>query len=524
MKYIQTLVVKNLSPAVKRIRCYPPTCPEFKVLAENQIAIAAGLSISIDVEFLTRKPSDVVDKLVITAEDFKFEVSLMAKVPCGHITFEQLVNFGTVMTRKSHYKELVFRNEGVEPGSFEIQSTSKNVHFKPTSGRLAAKGRDTDTQTVRVELNADAPCTVRDIVPVKVEGCSTLHPSTKNIDVYGTCVDQALHVFLDGQEVESIDFGNLYHGTSKTITLNLFNDGPTSCSFSAQVASENAGPDLNGALASSPSETVKTAEQPLTVSPFSGQVPAFGKFPLEFTFAPGVYTEDKGFICTRVPEKDELPYEYAGKIESEELGMTIPIRLRGKALRPALKVVPDLLQFGECPVNKRRDIVLRLTNAQEQMALDFEIPRVPHMDIRPMKGKLAALQNQNIVISYMPKALGKLDQVMTIQYCKGLYSHSLRCYGTAPVIGEKSVPVRGVDKTGRDFEPEHSFVNPDAITLGAPKTRQLQSLTKIMKTDLNRHQESSQALDSLMLDLPEPTPYSLTPSAKSPHKPWIPSC
>ena len=25
--------------------------------------------------------------------------------------------------------------------------------------------------------------------------------------------------------------------------------------------------------------------------------------------------------------------------------------LTGKALRPALKVVPDLLQFGECPVN-----------------------------------------------------------------------------------------------------------------------------------------------------------------------------
>merc|ERR1719281_852757 len=107
--------------------------------------------------------------------------------------------------------------------------------------------------------------------------------------------------------------------------------------------------------------------------------------------------------------------------------------------------------------------------------------------------------------------------MLKINYCKNLYSHSMRVFATAPMIGEKKVPVKGVDKTGRDFEPEHCFVNPDAMTLGQPKTRQLQSLTKIMKTDLNRHQESSQALDSLMLDLPEPTPYSLTPSAMQEH-------
>jgi hypothetical protein len=519
MQYSQTLVVKNLSPNVKRIRIQPPQQPEFRVVAENQIAIAPGLSISIQVEFLTHKPSDVVDRLIVTAEDFKFKVDLIAMAPCGIVKFDQIVNFEHVITKRAHYKDIIFTNEGSEPCSFTIDQgkESKNITFRPQSAKLAAKGREGDKERVRVELSSDQPCVVREIVPVKFEGLSTLGPLTRNIDIIGTCVEQALHVFLEGQEVETIDFGNVYHGTSKTIKLQLFNDGPTSCSFSAQVNPETAGAELNGTLASSPAETVKTAEQPLTICPFSGTVPALGKFPVELTFSPGIHNEDKGFICTRAPEKDEVPYEYTGKIESEELNMTIPLRLLGKALRPALKVVPDLLQFGECPVNQRRDIVMRLTNSQEAMTLDFEIPRVPHMDIRPMKGKLAPLQNQNIVVTYMPKALGKLDEIMKINYCKNLYSHSLRVYGHAPMIGEKKVQVKGVDKTGRDFEPEHSFVNPDALTLGIPKTRQLQSLTKIMKTDLNRNADSSQALDSLMLDLPEPTPYSLTPSAMQEH-------
>lgn len=38
-------------------------------IVRNEIGVAPGLSVSIDVEFLTRKANDFVDKLVITAED-----------------------------------------------------------------------------------------------------------------------------------------------------------------------------------------------------------------------------------------------------------------------------------------------------------------------------------------------------------------------------------------------------------------------------------------------------------------------
>mmetsp|Transcript_76352 Transcript_76352/g.221693 ORF Transcript_76352/g.221693 Transcript_76352/m.221693 type:complete len:2886 (+) Transcript_76352:129-8786(+) len=514
MRYIQTLTVKNLSPFVRRIRCDPPATDAFSLRNhKNETAIAPGMPITIDIEFLTRKSGDYQDKLVIKAEDFKFEVPLTAIAPCADISFDPRVDFGTVTTKRTHQREVTFRNDGSEPGSFEILQPARILKVTPQSGRL----RSGESQRVKVELTAEQPTSLHESIEVKMEGLSSLVLPSRNIDVHGKIQDQALCLYLDGQTVESLDFGSLYHGQEKVISAMLANNGPTACSFSAQVVEDGDGADLKGTLASSPAETVAKSEQPLTVAPFTGQVPPFGRIPLTFRFSPAKHVEDRGFICNREPEKKVTKYEYSGKIESEELSLTLPIQLVGKALRPALQVSPDMLQFGHCKVNHRRDIVLRITNRQEAMPLDFEIPRVPHMTINPAKGKLAPRQNMNIVVSFMPKALGKFNQDLVIKYCNNLYDHVMRCYGEAPVIGEKPIPVKGLERTGRDFDPEHVYVNQENLTLAPPRTRNLQSLTKIMKTDLSRNETSSAALDSIMLDLPEPTPYSLSPSAMQAH-------
>jgi hypothetical protein len=181
-------------------------------------------------------------------------------------------------------------------------------------------------------------------------------------------------------------------------------------------------------------------------------VPAFGRIPLEFIFSPPVKDETTGFICNRQPEKQEEMFDYVGKIESEELGQNpISITLTGRALVPALKVKPDPLQFGECPVNDRRDVVVTLHNAQEDMPLDFSIPRVPHISVEPNSGKLAPLQNQTVVVSFTPKNLGKFTQTVVVEYCNGLYKHLLKCYGHAPVVGEKTAPVKGLEKNWQGF-------------------------------------------------------------------------
>eukprot|EP00929_Paragymnodinium_shiwhaense_P088700 TRINITY_DN49010_c0_g1_i1.p1 TRINITY_DN49010_c0_g1~~TRINITY_DN49010_c0_g1_i1.p1 ORF type:complete len:2929 (-),score=783.00 TRINITY_DN49010_c0_g1_i1:108-8894(-) len=534
MKYIQTIVVRNLSPFVKRIRIEPPKSPEFVLVSENKTAIAPGLSTTIDVEFLTRRADDYIDRIVVTTEDFRQEIPLCAKAPCADIVFPTLIDYGTVTTKRAHHKDIILRNNGSEPGHFDLGSPNKCLKFATVTGdkacplipipacqmiQLAPKGRENDAMKVRVELNADVAGSLYEMLEVRMEGLSTLVPKTRTIDVHATCTDQALHIFLGNEEIESLDFGSLYHGQNKVVQVMLVNDGPMACNFTAHIADDGtAAAEAQGGLASSPAETIQKAEQPLTISPFQGGVPAFGKIPLEITFAPAYFEQSTGFICSRKPEKYAKAYPYSCKIECEELAMNIQLALAGKALLPALRVSPDHLQFGQCPVNQRRDVVLRLTNSSETMALDFNIPRTPHMEIHPMHGRLTPLQNQNVVVSFTPKALGKFNQDLVIKYCNNLYTYTLRCYGEAPIIGEKKVPVKGLERTGRDFDPEHHFVNPENLTAtDKQKPRNVQSLTKIMKSNLQNNMTSVDALNSIIEDLPEPTPYSLSPSAMQEH-------
>jgi hypothetical protein len=538
MKYIQTINVRNLSPFVKRIRCIPPQSAEWTLVSENQTAIAAGISVQIDVEFLTRRPFDYEDKLIVQAEHFSCEVPLIAKGPCARIVFEPCIRFGTVKTKSPHSEMVTFRNEGSEPGSFELSGASKYLKISPASGDLAPKAE----KQIMIHLMNDAPATVKDIIDVKLKGGSTLEPgyngvcTMKQIDVYATCVDHSLHVFIDGKEVDSLDFGSLYHGQSKVIRAMLVNNGPTSVNFSCALSDEQAlaaasaadrgggnddRADQTAALAASPSETQSKTEQPIQISPFQGQVGGFDRVPIEFSFSPGVHEPTKGFINTRRPEKHVTPFKFTGEISSEIVSgetITIPIKVSGEALLPALRVSPDHLQFGECPVNQRKDIVLRLTNSSQKMTLNYSIPRVPHMEINPMAGYLQPLQNQNVIVSFTPKALGKNNQDLVIKYCNDLYSHTMRIYANAPIIGEKKPPVKGLERTGRDFDPEHDFVDLDNLKIqDRPKARNMKSLTKIMKTNLVGNLNNSEALNSIIEDLPEPTPYSLSPSAMQEH-------
>merc|ERR1719223_2510627 len=101
----------------------------------------------------------------------------------------------------------------------------------------------------------------------------------------------------------------MYHGQSKVLKVFIVNSGPTSCSFNAQVTEDTEGNDARGILASSPSDLVAKAEQPMTVSPFTGQVPAFGKIPLDFTFSPAAVAEENGCISTREPEKHATSFD-----------------------------------------------------------------------------------------------------------------------------------------------------------------------------------------------------------------------
>ena len=88
--------------------------------------------------------------------------------------------------------------------------------------------------------------------------------------------------------------------------------------------------------------------------------------------------------------------------------------------------------------------------------------------------------------------------------------YPLYLFGECHTQGVPDVRPKGLEKIAADFEPNYKYVNMNEIVkTPAPNRKNLHSLTKIMKSDLFGQVETTQALDTLLLDQPEPTPYSL---------------
>ena len=126
----------------------------------------------------------------------------------------------------------------------------------------------------------------------------------------------------------------------------------------------------------------------------------------------------------------------------------------------------EVLYFGECPVNERRDIVVSLHNTHRSRrncivlqpratesnkepcipdskkvdsarnfsktvklvvkksprlaSLDWSIPRVPHMHIEPSSGNLAPQQRMDVIVTYLPKQLGHFQAQLKLNHCHEL--------------------------------------------------------------------------------------------------------
>jgi hypothetical protein len=117
--------------------------------------------------------------------------------------------------------------------------------------------------------------------------------------------------------------------------------------------------------------------------------------------------------------------------------------MMARAMYPDIKINKQQLNFGECPCNERRDMVLTIKNKNKDLILDFNFTKVAHFKAVPIKGKLFADSEHNINISFEPKALGMFKQEMQLEILQGLYKIPIKLEGNCRVVGEKTKGVRG---------------------------------------------------------------------------------
>jgi hypothetical protein len=73
---------------------------------------------------------------------------------------------------------------------------------------------------------------------------------------------------------------------------------------------------------------------------------------------------------------------------------------------PEIKINKQLFNFGICPTNERRDMVLTVRNKSEDIPLDFNFTKVAQFRATPARGKLLPNAEHTINLSFEPKNLG----------------------------------------------------------------------------------------------------------------------
>eukprot|EP00919_Chromeraceae_sp_WS-2016_P045715 GHVR01108796.1.p1 GENE.GHVR01108796.1~~GHVR01108796.1.p1 ORF type:complete len:171 (+),score=24.55 GHVR01108796.1:587-1099(+) len=98
IRYIQTIYVRNISTKGRRIRFSRPSTSLFRVEAENTVAVAAGLSIPVEVEYYSKEGLDGNDHLVVQCDDLEFvDIPIKARKPRAIFEYNPNLLFGSIL-------------------------------------------------------------------------------------------------------------------------------------------------------------------------------------------------------------------------------------------------------------------------------------------------------------------------------------------------------------------------------------------------------------------------------------------
>lgn len=427
---------------MRRFKLSKPRTPQFRLDYENIGSVGAGLTVRLNVQFESNCEGDFEDVIEIQCEGYPdtYYLKLHATQPAPDVQFEPFVNMRFIPVNEMRYQQVEFKNEGRISGfvQLEEESRSKNgFSIEPSSFDI----KPNQVVPVRVGLMGMSADTVSKRVKVSVSG----QRQPMFMEVSATCIEQTLSiVFNEGGGIKSsLNFGTVYMGERREYPAFLVNNGPQPAFFKfnflqglRNLEDENSATQQDNFV--SPAEVGKEmTERVLTAFPLSGTVGPYEQIPLQFIcrtkkhdkaqgFAdltgdsskPGTGT-DHGKDLAKTAKYTVAPEDYAtlAVMSFSENGagvqhQDLKVQMMARAMYPDIKINKQILNYGECPVNERRDMVLTVKNRNKDLMLDFNFTRVAHFKAVPAKGKLFPDSEHNINISFEPHSFGMFRQEM----------------------------------------------------------------------------------------------------------------
>jgi hypothetical protein len=521
--YALTFSVQNSSNAAKRIRIIPPTTPNFSLVYKPVSSIASGLDIRGEIEFQLPNDADggtleYHDSIKVICEGTEIVVPIVATLPTPKFSFDSFCDIGYVCPGVPTSKKIEITNLGSASGNFRIVLPPElPVTITPLQGFLncSKKYKDLDKDgrseddaplsetptpgsnkaSITIDFEGVELGPFRALAEVFIDG----ETNPRILDISAQVVASTLelvHANNSGAIGESMSFGRLVYGQSKSVEGILVNNGPSAISYSltttvdksamedadradgggndmddeTQQNNNNPNGDDNASNATNDDDPVYKT---ITVTPTEGIIEPFSQLPIKFTFSPNLPQKARGFTKGYKGPESQQTRNFVSSltVEGSDVSNKINLMLTGKAVKPSLSVSDRILRFGECRVHERRDILITLKNDSE-LTLPYNFTKIPNFTASPKSGFIKPQTSQSCVLSFVPGQMGKRKNIMNLIVANGMDNVDIRCMGTgiASAPGITKTMTGGPNVVPSDFVPNYNFVKSEDPT--ATKNRE----------------------------------------------------
>ena len=139
--YCIVICIQNASQISRRVRVIPPSNPAFRVKFNPSTAVAPGIDVRAEVEFLAETEVDHADVLTVVSGTARVEVPLRAFVPAPLVEFDGFADLGVVVVENKASRVIEFRNTGHKRAEVTIKyDDTLPLNITPTTFFLAPKG------------------------------------------------------------------------------------------------------------------------------------------------------------------------------------------------------------------------------------------------------------------------------------------------------------------------------------------------------------------------------------------------
>ena len=145
-----------------------------------------------------------------------------------------------------------------------------------------------------------------------------------------------------------------------------------------------------------------------------------------------------------------------------------------------LRLSPPVLDFSDVKTNEYADQLILAINTNPLLQVIFQADKkTPYFTLEPSSGTILGGQDQQLVVRYHPKSMGKHSGTISVRVFsengKMVQDLALKVSGTSLRMGEKQPLIGGTDKLPLDFKKPAKLVDDETMLAARLETMKLSS-------------------------------------------------